>query len=185
MTERLLEAIYFATNKHVEQKRKDNKTPYISHPLAVALILTTVTKDEDVIIAGILHDTIEDTNTSRKELEKSFGERVAKLILECSEDDRNLSWKERKNAVLEKIKTISDNAALIKSADILHNLYEIRNKIEEHGVSFMRSFNASYQDKITYEHRRLEELKIYHPNSLLKGIADGIGAVERLVEKSI
>ena len=170
MTKRLLEAIYFATNKHLKQKRKDKITPYISHPLGVALILSTISKDEDIVIAGVLHDVVEDTDTTPKEIEKLFGIKVAKLVLECSEKDRSLSWKERKDQVLDKIKTISDAAALIKSADVLHNLYEINEKIKEQGVSFMNNFNASFEDKLIYEHNRLEKLKTFHPNPLLKDV---------------
>jgi (p)ppGpp synthase/HD superfamily hydrolase len=181
---RLLDAIYFATKKHNGQTRKDGVTPYIEHPMSVALIASRVSKDEDILIAALLHDVLEDTNTTPEEIQTLFGNRVTKLVVECT-DDRSLPWKKRKLSVLEKIKDVSSESALIKSADILHNTYELMQKVHEHGPSFMKKFNATPQDKLWYDNERLKRYKKYHPNPLLKEIESNLGIIKQLVEKFV
>lgn len=183
MTQKLLEALYFATNKHNGQTRKDKETPFISHPLSVAIILSRVTDDEDIIIAGMLHDIVEDTKTTLKDIEKLFGKRVSLLVKECTEEDRSLSWHERKKAVLAKINKISKDGALVKSADILHNLYEMNHKMRECGKEFANNFNASFEDKLRYDVTRLEKLKKYHSNSLLKEIEMQLIDLQKLAKE--
>jgi len=181
MTEGLLDAIYFAITKHADQKRRDNVTSYVTHPLAVSLLLSKITSDQDVLIAGILHDVIEDTQTSRKEIETLFGKKVADLVWECTEEDRSLPWEERKQAVLEKIEHMSDEAALIKSADVLHNLYEASQNVKEQGPGYMNNFHASPEKKLEYEGKRLELLKDYHMNPLLPDLEITLKTLQKLL----
>jgi len=88
--ERIVEAVEFATEKHKGQTRKaKDKPPYIIHPLAVAtLLIECGVKDTDTIIVALLHDTIEDTKTTKEELVKKFGEKIAKAVLECSDNKK-------------------------------------------------------------------------------------------------
>jgi len=120
---RLLEAASFAAFKHRDQRRKDvDATPYINHPLDVARILTEGgVEDVEVLMAGILHDTIEDTQTTAEELTERFGERVCGLVLEVT-DDKSLEKLERKRLQVVKAPTKSDGAKMIKLADKLANL---------------------------------------------------------------
>ena len=83
---RIHKAIEFATLKHQGQTRKGTDIPYIVHPIEVMQILTASGCEEDIIIAGILHDTLEDTNTEREEIVEAFGARVAELVAHESED---------------------------------------------------------------------------------------------------
>jgi guanosine-3',5'-bis(diphosphate) 3'-pyrophosphohydrolase len=179
--EKLLKAIYFATNKLKGQKRRDGRTPFISHLLAAALLLSRVTKDEDIIIAGILHDIVEDTNTSVAGIEKIFGGKVARIVSECTEENKDATWKDRKKAVLGKIPYISSETALVKSADILHNNYDLVKKINEEGITFLQIFHASGKDKLDFEFKRLELLKKYHPNVFLKDIEKNLKMLEKLI----
>ena len=80
MMKLLEEAIIYATIMHQGKTRKLNKIPYIFHPLEVAQILATLTEDEEIITAGILHDIVEDTDGSMEEIESRFGKRVAFLV---------------------------------------------------------------------------------------------------------
>jgi len=73
----------------------------------VALILSNVTDDQDVIIAGVLHDLIEDTKVSKSEIQKRFGKKVADMVMDCSEKDKSKSWKERKQEALKSIKNLA------------------------------------------------------------------------------
>jgi GTP diphosphokinase / guanosine-3',5'-bis(diphosphate) 3'-diphosphatase len=178
--EKILEAMYFATNKHLEQKRKDKATPYISHPLAVAVILSEITDDEDVIAAGVLHDVMEEAGITKKELISLFGEKVAKIVVACSEQDKTKSWAVRKNETLKSIKTMDSESVLVKTADILHNTYETVRKVKENGTGFFENFNADAKTKIKHERVRIEELKKYHKdNPLLKEIEKNLIFLEK------
>src|SRR6266478_3838883 len=94
----LLKSISFAADKHRFQKRKDaDATPYINHPINVALTLSEIGKenDDNLIIAAVLHDTIEDTKTTPEEIENLFGKKVLDIVLEVT-DDKTLPKEERK-----------------------------------------------------------------------------------------
>ena len=86
----ILDALGFAAHKHRDQRRKDaGATPYINHPIAVAKLLVECGIDDPVILqAAILHDTIEDTETTREELERQFGDEVAAVVVEVTDDKR-------------------------------------------------------------------------------------------------
>lgn len=111
----LEKAIAFALEKHSGQTRKLANSPYILHPLEVAAIVSTMTNDQETLAASVLHDTIEDTDTTYEEIEENFGRRVALLVMTETEDKRpNLpewaTWKLRKEetlAVLENTKDLS------------------------------------------------------------------------------
>jgi (p)ppGpp synthase/HD superfamily hydrolase len=120
----LLKAMHFATARHAGQLRKDNITPFISHPLSVSIILSNYTKNKDLLAAAVLHDVLEDTDTSYSELEDAFGKKISEIVKECSESNKSLSWEARKKETFQKIRTLSTSAAKVKLADILHNMYE-------------------------------------------------------------
>ena len=118
-------AIRFATKAHEGQFRKGTDRPYIVHPLEVGKILSEMTADEEVIAAGILHDTIEDCKEVTEEiLRQEFGERITTMVLHESED-KTKSWKERKSATIEKLKTAPLEVQYIGLADKLSNIRDI------------------------------------------------------------
>lgn len=126
-TAKLLQAARFAAVKHVKQKRKGNdEAPYINHPLEVANLLANVGKveDYDVLIAAILHDTIEDTETTREEIAEKFGEKVAKMVLELT-DDKSLPKAERKQKQIEHAPHLSQGAKQIKLGDKISNIRDV------------------------------------------------------------
>lgn len=123
----ILNAAQFAAERHHEQTRLNrNKTPYIIHPLQVARNLLTIGHiyDADVLMAALLHDTIEDTETEEKELADLFGYQVQHLVKEVS-DDKTLSKEERKRLQIQNASQKSTKAALIVLADKLANLIDI------------------------------------------------------------
>lgn len=124
---RILDAASFAAFKHRKQRRKDvDATPYINHPLDVARILAEAGVDDvEVLMAAILHDTIEDTKTTAEELTARFGERVCGMVLEVT-DNKNLDKLERKRLQVIKAPTKSDDAKQIKIADKLANLRDFK-----------------------------------------------------------
>ena len=118
-TGQLLEALRFSAEKHRNQRRKDNaKSPYINHPIEVTQLLWDVggVRDVDVLVAAILHDTIEDTETRPEEISDRFGENVLSLVMEVT-DDKSLPKQERKRLQIEHAPHKSYGAKLIKLAD--------------------------------------------------------------------
>lgn len=124
---RLLQAILFAAAKHANQRRDDPaQTPYINHPIEVASILSREggVTDEVVLIAAILHDTIEDTETTAAELVAHFGQDIADVVLEVT-DDTSLPKAVRKQRQIQKAPHISPRAQLVKVADKTANLRDM------------------------------------------------------------
>jgi (p)ppGpp synthase/HD superfamily hydrolase len=115
----LFQAFRFAAGKHRNQRRKDSlKSPYINHPIEVALLLWEVggVRDTDLLLAAILHDTIEDTNTAPEEISETFGEKVLEYVLEVT-DDKSLPKMKRKQLQIEHAPEKSRGAKLISLAD--------------------------------------------------------------------
>ena len=126
---KLLRAACFAAKKHAGQKRKGaNEEPYLNHPLEVANLLANVGKieDYDILIAALLHDTIEDTGTTREELTELFGERVCNYVLEVT-DDKSLPKQTRKRLQIEHAPHLSPGAKQIKLGDKISNITDIMN----------------------------------------------------------
>ena len=124
---RLLQAADFAATKHRVQRRKDvDASPYINHPLAVANVLANEggVNDVELLMAAILHDTIEDTETSANELSKCFGEAIAKLVGEVT-DDKSLPKGRRKELQVENTPHKSPRAKQLKLADKICNIRDI------------------------------------------------------------
>ncbi len=124
---RILQAVDFAAKKHASQTRKNPEhTPYIIHPIGVANNLLTIggVRDPDVIIGAILHDTVEDTDTTFEEINQAFGEKVTGYVREVT-DDKSLPAMERKRLQIVNASHKSEGAALIKLGDKLYNLRDL------------------------------------------------------------
>jgi len=119
----LLQAIEFASQKHRDQRRKDAaKAPYINHCIRVATIAETIGKitDHELLMAAVLHDTIEDTETTESEIASLFGERVLSLVKEMS-DDKSLNKQTRKDLQIKHAPHVSEDVAPLKLADKIAN----------------------------------------------------------------
>ncbi len=123
----LLEALAFAARKHRDQRRKDPEaSPYINHPIALADVLVNEggVTDVEVLCAALLHDTVEDTDTSLRELEETFNPRIARIVAEVT-DDAALPKAERKRLQVEHAARLSPEAKLVKLADKICNLRDV------------------------------------------------------------
>lgn len=122
----VLKATAFAAHKHRNQRRKNaEKTPYINHPIGVAQLLTEAgVKDPVTIAAALLHDVVEDTNTSHEEIVSEFGIEVASVVKEVT-DNKSLSKVERKQLQVRNAPHKSERAKLVKLADKLDNLRDL------------------------------------------------------------
>ncbi|HET6872029.1 MAG TPA: HD domain-containing protein [Sporolactobacillaceae bacterium] len=153
-------AIRFAARAHRKQTRKASDTPYISHPYSVAMLLQKAGCEEELVAAGLLHDTLEDTETTEAELLALFGCRVLELVRGCSEPDKSLPWEERKHHTIETLKTASRDICLVTCADKLHN---IRTLIEDHqelGDLLWERFNRGKEKQAWYYTSILAVLKV-------------------------
>jgi len=127
MANNFIRAVAFAAEKHRNQRRKDaDASPYINHPIAFANVLANEgdIANEDVLIAALLHDTIEDTQTSEEELKKEFGGKIASIVIEVT-DDKSLPKAERKLQQIEHASHSSIEAKLVKLADKICNLRDM------------------------------------------------------------
>jgi guanosine-3',5'-bis(diphosphate) 3'-pyrophosphohydrolase len=124
--ELVLQAAAFAAEKHRNQRRKDeDASPYINHPIQLAYVLVQADIEDPIVLAAaLLHDTIEDTNTTHDELEIVFGHEVASIVAECS-DDKSLTKGQRKQAQIDHAARISPRAKLVKLADKIANVSDI------------------------------------------------------------
>jgi len=120
-------AMDFAAKAHEGQFRKDRgeKIPYISHPAMVSRLLEGSGFDEGVVAAGILHDTVEDTEVTLETLKDRFGERVAALVEQVTEEDKSLPWEKRKARYLERLREAPFEALAVCCADKIHNLWSL------------------------------------------------------------
>lgn len=156
-TQKIQDAVHFSIAVHeepVKQKRKGKEVPYITHPLTVGLILSQAGASDEVVIAGILHDTIEDCepygSVTKEMLTEKFGEQVAELVDNVTEKDKSLSWHERKEKALEEIRQFSHDSLLVKSGDIISNNTELIADYEADGEATFERFNAPKEDTIPH-----------------------------------
>lgn len=123
----LLKALAFAAHKHKDQRRKDvDASPYINHPISLADILCNEAHITDIetICGALLHDTVEDTETSPDELEQEFGKTIRDIVMDVT-DDKTLPKAARKQAQIDHAAHISDKAKLVKLADKISNLRDV------------------------------------------------------------
>jgi GTP diphosphokinase / guanosine-3',5'-bis(diphosphate) 3'-diphosphatase len=126
----LFRALAFAAHKHRDQRRKDAEaSPYINHPIALAEVLAGEggVADAEVLAAALLHDTIEDTATTADELRAEFGERIAAMVEEVT-DDQSLPKADRKRLQIEHAAVLSPGAKLVKLADKICNLRDVADR---------------------------------------------------------
>ncbi len=123
----LSDVLKFAAAAHIGQTRKGSSMPYIIHPFEAALIAMSLTDDEELIAAAMLHDVIEDTKITADELKTRFGDRVVELVMNESEDKLShlppqSTWKQRKSATLERLRVAGYDTKLLCLCDKLSNI---------------------------------------------------------------
>lgn len=138
---RLEQAIEFATRKHSGQKRKGTSIPYIVHPIETMTILQRMNADTDLMIAGVLHDVVEDAKVPIEDIQKLFGEDVAYLVAEHSEDKAK-TWTERKEADIKAVRAGSKRLKMLVMADKLSNLRALYSDYRDKKEKVWERFNA-------------------------------------------
>ena len=145
-------AIIFATEAHSGSFRKGTTIPYILHPVEVASIAARLTDDHEVIAAAVLHDVIEDTDTTKERLEELFGKRITELVCADSEDKREEcpateTWEVRKGETLQSIPDASRDEQIIILADKLSNIRSIYHDYTQIGDELWNRFNMKDKSK--------------------------------------
>ena len=171
-TNKIKDAVFFASKAHIDQKRKILEYPYISHPLSILFVVSQYTKDEDVLVSAILHDTVEDTDTSLDEIETNFGKRVRDMVDILSEDNTILDPQVKKQKQLERFKNASHDVLLIKLADIIVNFCDITLVLNNHTKEeYFEIFGSNLKDKISgYDERILVIEKAWPENPLIEEV---------------
>lgn len=166
----LNDAIIFATTAHSEQKRKCTDIPYILHPLETAAIVASMTTDENVLAAAVLHDVVEDTNVSIEEIRELFGEKVATYVAYSSENKRGHlpasdTWRIRKEETLKHLKNAPIEVKMIAMGDKLSNIRSMYRDYLVQGDELWKRFNQKDKTQHHWYYMNiafcLTELRLY------------------------
>ncbi|HEY5140625.1 MAG TPA: HD domain-containing protein [Methylococcales bacterium] len=130
-------AVIVAWRAHSGQVRKGSSTPYISHPLAVAKMLLKADCSQEVVVAALLHDTVEDTATTLEYIRDTFGETVAMIVAGCTELHCDLGWEECKRRHIARIETACRDVQMVTCADKLHNVCSMASQYTQRGESWV------------------------------------------------
>ncbi len=163
-TPQIKKAIQFAARKHHGHMRQETEPlPYITHLFSVALLVAEDGADDDVVTAALLHDTLEDTDTTRKEIIQVFNKRVADLVESVSEikekDGARLDWRERKYHYLAELERADDDAVLIAIADKIDNIESKLEAFRKEGETLFRRWKQPLESYLWFHS---EALRIAH-----------------------
>lgn len=139
-------AAAFAEQAHRGAVRKGTVVPYITHPLEAAVIVASITEDQELIAAALLHDVIEDAGVSQAQLEAEFGSRVAQLVA-AETEDKSKSWKERKWTTIEHLKTAGRDEKLVVLGDKLSNIRSTARDYLLFGEQIWERFNEKRKEQ--------------------------------------
>jgi (p)ppGpp synthase/HD superfamily hydrolase len=169
---RFLKAFLFAAEKHAGQVRKASTTPYIAHLMGVASLALEFGGDEDMSIAALLHDVVEDCGGAamRQEVKRRFGTRVAKIVDGCTDSDTfpKPPWRERKENYLRHLKRADADTRLVSAADKLNNVRSILSDYRVVGESIWERFNGRREGTLWYYRALLKEFQRGKPNRLVR-----------------
>jgi (p)ppGpp synthase/HD superfamily hydrolase len=160
-SQRINKAIRVATYLHRNQTRRGTDIPYIAHPFAVFLILCEYTDDEDVLIAGLLHDVLEDADPREYDADKlrnDFGGQILQIVQNVSEQkngdiskgDAKSSWKARKEAYLDHLRSVGEESLWVSTADKIHNLSSTIEDLKMDGGVVWTKFNAPKAEQLWF-----------------------------------
>lgn len=191
LTARYHDAVGFALRVHAAQLRKDSAIPYAAHVIAVSAAVLEHEGDEDMAIAGLLHDAVEDGGGARMlvQIRDRFGDRVAAIVAACSDSvvdtlagERKPPWRDRKQAYLAHLATMQDRGVLIVSlCDKVHNARAILRDLRrpDIGAAVWSRFSAGREGTLWYYRALVETFRRVLPAPLVRELAEIVAAVER------
>jgi len=185
---RLQRAFQYAAEKHDGQTRKQSAVPYLSHLMAVASLVLEAGGDEDMAIAALLHDVVEDCGgmPRLREIRKQFGARVAKIVEGCTDSFGvpRPEWIERKKGYLREVKHANAETRLVSASDKLHNVRTILTDYRQHGESIWSRFNGKKEGTLWYYRALSDEYQRRNRNRIAHELAIAVAELERTVRWS-
>jgi len=179
---RFLRAFAFAAVKHAGQTRKASTIPYLAHLMGVASLVLEFGGDEDMAIAALLHDVVEDCGGAPmlKEVRRKFGARVAKIVDGCTDSDTDPKppWRERKEFYIRHLKTADAETRLVSAADKLNNVRSILSDYREVRELIWLRFKGGREGTLWYYQALLEEFLRRKPNRLVREFQLAVEALE-------
>ncbi len=187
---RFLRAFQFAAAKHKSQTRKASTIPYIAHLMGVASLVLEAGGDEDLAIAALLHDVVEDCGgvPMLQEVRHKFGPRVAKVVDGCTDADTvpKPPWRERKEKYIRHLKKADADTRLVSAADKLNNVRSIVSDYRAIGESVWSRFNGGREGTLWYYRTLRDQFLRHKPNRITRELELAVGELEALAEgKSI
>jgi (p)ppGpp synthase/HD superfamily hydrolase len=185
---RFLRAFEFAADKHKGQTRKASTIPYIAHLMGVASLVLEAGGDEDLAIAALLHDVVEDCGglPMLKEVRRRFGSRVAQVVDGCTDADTDPKppWRERKEKYILHLKKANADTRLVSAADKLNNMRSILSDYRAIGESVWSRFNGGREGTLWY-YRTLLDVFLRHPrNRITRDLELAVNELESLAGRS-
>jgi (p)ppGpp synthase/HD superfamily hydrolase len=181
---RFMRAFAFAAEKHAGQTRKASATPYIAHLMGVASLVLEAGGDEDLAIAALLHDVVEDCGGAPmlKEVRRSFGARVARIVDGCTDADTNPKppWRQRKETYLRHLKKADADTRLVSAADKLNNVRSILADYRQIGESIWSRFNGGREGTLWYYRALLDEFMRRKLNRVTRDLQLAVTELESL-----
>jgi len=183
--QRFQKALLFAAQKHAGQARKASTIPYLAHLMAVASLVLEAGGDEDLAIAGLLHDVVEDCGGEKmlQEVRRRFGARVATIVDGCTDayGIPKPAWRDRKQAYISRLKKEGSDTRLVSAADKLNNLRSILSDYREVGESVWSRFNGGRDGTVWYYRTLLDEFMRDKPNRITRDLDLAVNELEALV----
>jgi (p)ppGpp synthase/HD superfamily hydrolase len=182
-------ALILTARAHRHQNRKGSDIPYIVHPVHVSLILLRYGFAEDVVIAGLLHDVVEDQPVPLSDIEAQFGPEVAQMVASVTEqkqeNGRERRWEDRKREALDELSRASTETLAIKAADALHNTRVLAFDLRRMGPSLWSYFTRGPQGSLWY-YRSLAEIVRKHLDAhpLVDELDEAIAGLERAIAET-
>ncbi|MBO6077363.1 MAG: bifunctional (p)ppGpp synthetase/guanosine-3',5'-bis(diphosphate) 3'-pyrophosphohydrolase [Bacteroidaceae bacterium] len=156
-TELLDRAITFAVRAHAGTERRGKGFPYIVHPLEAMAIVSTITPDQELLAAAVLHDTVEDTDVTIEDIRAEFGDRVASLVKIDSVGDDEGTWHERKQKAIDRIANAPRDAKIVALGDKLSNMRAIARDYYEQGDNLWNLFHTNNPKDHEWHYRGLAD----------------------------
>jgi len=185
---RLQRAFRYAAEKHEGQTRKQTAVPYLSHLMAVASLVLEVGGDEDVAIAALLHDVVEDCGgmPRLREVRKLFGRRVAKIVEGCTDSfgEPKAEWIERKKDYLREVTRADAETRLVSASDKLHNVRTILTDYRQDGEAIWARFSGKREGTLWYYRALSDEFQRRGANRITRELELAVAELETLVHKS-
>jgi (p)ppGpp synthase/HD superfamily hydrolase len=179
---RFLKGFLFAAEKHAGQTRKTTTVPYIAHLMGVASLVLEFGGDEDMAIAALLHDVVEDCGGAPmlKEVRRRFGSRVAKIVEGCTDSDIDPKppWRGRKETYLRHLKSADAETRLVSAADKLNNARSILSDYREVGESIWARFNGGREGTLWYYRALVQEFRRSKANRLMRELELAVQELE-------